>query len=769
MRLYHIIRSMLAQKGANAIKIISVAVGLLVSTLVFTRLGYNYSFDTCFRDRDNLYQVWMEYEINGEHLGPFTSCVGKMGEGVTEALGDDIESATLMCRFSLPPLYRGNRRFDRHIIGADSLFFQTMGIDLIAGNPLKDMTVPDVVYLSESAARSIFGDENPIDQTMTLDQKRSVTVKGIFRDMPQTMTVKYFDAILSFPTITAMGYGGFYWSGGDSWPCYFRLPEGSSLTLKEINDRLNRMYQSHAPDTDAEKTQVIARSISETYLQNDSVRRMNLIMWILGSALLVMTTLNYVLITIASLSRRAKSIGVHKCSGAGTATIMAMFLWETAIILICSMVLMAVLLYIFEPIITDTLSVSIAGLFASSRMWIPAAVLVFFFIVGGLIPGRIFSRIPVTQVFRRFTERNSAWKRSLLFVQIGGVSFIGCLLVIVSIQYHEILSRDMGFSVGHVAVFDIPDELDKDVLKSSVANLPYVEKIAASANNPLGGYSGENITDEAGNVLFNTRFGWAERGFADLLDIEILEGREPEKPLELLINQEFSRRMGWGDHPVGKLYTGKTFTEPATVVGLMKDYVIGGFTNDVTALMIIDMGSFSSQAYVKLKEPFAHNFRQLGEFLKETYPAYDFHPDRMDEMARNMYSDVRMFRNSALISTIALIFISLMGLIGFSRDEVQRRSKEIAIRKVNGAESSDIINLLLADTGRIALPAIVIGCLFAAYVGHIWLSNFTVTASAIWLWYILTGTVVFLLVSGCVLAVTIRVANEKPVRRLKSE
>lgn len=769
MRLYHIIQSMLAQKGANAIKIVSVAVGLLVSTIVFSRLDYNYSYDTCFRDRDNLYQVWMSYEMNGEPLGPFTSCVGKMGEGVMEALGDEIEGATLLCRFSLPPLYRGDRRFDTRLIGVDSLFFQTMGIDVISGNPLKDLTVPNVVYLSESTARSIFGDENPIDQTLTIDKERAVTVKGIFKDLPLTTTLEKFNAIVSFPTILAMGYKQIYWSGGDSWPCYFRLPKGSKLTTKEINDRLNRMFQSHTPDTDTEKTRVTARPISETYLQNDAVRRMNLIMWILGSALLLMTTLNYVLITIASLSRRAKSIGVHKCSGAGAMTVMGMFLWETAIILLCSVVLMAGLLYIFQPIITDTLSISVSDIFASSRLWIPAAVLVFFFIVGGLIPGRIFSRIPVTQVFRRFTERNSAWKRSLLFVQIGGVSFIGCLLVIVSIQYHEILNRDMGFSVDRIAVFNIPYELDRDVLKSSVANLPYVEKIASSANSPLGGYSGQNITDEAGNVLFNTRLGWAEKGFTDVLDIRLLEGREPQTRSEILVNQEFSRRMGWGGHPVGKVYTGRAFNEPVTIVGLMKDFVIGGFTNDVPPLMILDMGSFSSRAYVKLKEPFDRNYRLLTDFLKETYPDYKFSPGRMDDKARDLYSDVRMFRNSALIATVTLIFISLMGLIGFARDEVQRRSKEIAIRKVNGAESADIINLLLADVGRISLPAITLGCLCAAYIGHIWLANFTVTASYIWLWYILTGTVVLLLVSGCVLAITLRVANETPVKRLKSE
>lgn len=769
MTLHYILHSMLAQKGSNAVKIISVAVGLLVSTLVFSRLDYNYSFDTCFRDRDNLYQVWMEYELNGEKIGPFTACPGKIAEGVKEALADEIEGTTLLCRFRLPELFDGDRLIEARTIGVDTLFFKTMGLDVLSGNPMKDMNVVNTVYLSESVSKATFGDVNPVGKTLTFNRERVLTVRGVFKDLPRTTTVEHFDALVSFPTIIDMGYDFIYWSGGDSWPCYLRLHPGSGLTVKEMNSRLNRMYQSHVPDTETDKTIVAVSPISDTYLRDDSVKRMNLILWILGSALLLMTTLNYVLITIASLSRRAKSIGVHKCSGAGTVTIMAMFLWETLIILLCSILLMALLLYIFEPIITDTLSVSLADLLAPKRLWIAGAILLFFFLIGGLIPGRIFSRIPVTQVFRRFTERNSAWKRSLLFVQIAGVSFVGCLLVIVSLQYHEVLNRDMGFNIKRVASFNIPSGLDTDALRSSVAALPYVGKIAASANCPLDGYSGQNVLDEAGNVRFNSRLGWIDDGFTDLMEITLLEGREPRTEHELLINQEFSRRMGWGDHPVGKVLTGKTFSEPMTIVGLMKDFAIGGFTEELRPLMLTDLGSFAARAYVKLKPPFDRNFKNLENFLEKTYPGYRFHPFRLDKQAENLYKDVRLFRNAALIAAVALVFISLMGLIGFSRDEVQRRSKEIAIRKVNGAGRADILRLLMADISRIALPAVTVGCLCAAYIGHIWLSTFTVSASNIWLCYILTGITILLLIDSCVLAVTARIASEPPVHRLKSE
>ena len=128
-----------------------------------------------------------------------------------------------------------------------------------------------------------------------------------------------------------------------------------------------------------------------------------------------------------------------------------------------------------------------------------------------------------------------------------------------------------------------------------------------------------------------------------------------------------------------------------------------------------------------------------------------------------------MFRNSALIATIALIFISLMGLVGFTRDELQRRSKEIAIRKVNGAAPGDILGLLTSDVLKTSLPAIAAGLLAGIYVGHIWVSNFSVRTQGLWLWHAVAAICVLILVIGCTVAIIRRTANENPVNRLKSE
>ena len=122
-----------------------------------------------------------------------------------------------------------------------------------------------------------------------------------------------------------------------------------------------------------------------------------------------------------------------------------------------------------------------------------------------------------------------------------------------------------------------------------------------------------------------------------------------------------------------------------------------------------------------------------------------------------------------MVTAVALIFIALMGLIGFTRDEVERRRKEIAVRKVNGASSLSIVGLITGDVFKVAVPSTIIGTLLAWYVGHLWLENFKITADNIWAYYMLSAVIVLMLVTLCVVSVTWRVANENPVTQLKSE
>lgn len=182
--------------------------------------------------------------------------------------------------------------------------------------------------------------------------------------------------------------------------------------------------------------------------------RMIGILIILAAVILFIVTLNYVLISISSMSRRAKSIGVHKCNGAGSGSIFAMFMWETVVVLVISLLLMGFLLLNFRDMIEDILGVSLNGLFGWENIWAPLCVVLFLLIIGGVLPGQLFSRVPVTQVFHRYTDGKKGWKRPLLFVQFSGVAFIFSLLTLILTQSYHIISKNRGFDYERVAYAD---------------------------------------------------------------------------------------------------------------------------------------------------------------------------------------------------------------------------------------------------------------------------------------------------------------------------
>lgn len=771
MKFYYLIHTMLAQKGANAIKIISVAVGLLVSCVIFTRLEYNYSYDTCFMDYDRLYQVWMSYDINGEKMGPFEMCVGKLSGGIYDEMSEYVKASTNILRFTGVDIFDGDSRLDLQLMASDSLFFETMGIEVLAGQPIYDLALPNVIYLSESVAKTLYGDEDPIGRTLMMDKETSVTVKGVFKDLPENITLRHFNAVLSFPTFPRQIRRRFHWEGADSWPTYMRLREDVKLNKDELNKLLNDMYHRHSDDTDEVKTYVTAAPIRDTYLGYDQVKKMNLVMWVLGVSLLLMTTLNYVLITIASLSRRAKGIGVHKCSGATGGTVMGMFLGETAVILFLSLILMVALLFTFETIIQDIINLTIPEMLSPSHIWVSGLILLFFFLVGGLLPGRLFSKIPVTQVFRRFTDKNSAWKRTLLFVQIGGVSFVAGLLATVAVQYYDILHHDLGFEFADTVNLDIPgmsDDARRDIFIGGIKAQPFVEDVTWSNSNPLWGFSGDMVYDANDKTLFNTRIEWVGANYVKFMKMTVLQGTADMKPGDLAVNETFGKAIGWGDNVIGR-HTERVSGDTLNVVALIKDFSVGDLTNEIKPVALSVDDGFYGNAYVKLKQPFDENYKKLENYLAEAYPDKDLNLQAMTKMHANSYQDVLMFRNAAIITAIALVLIALMGLIGFTKDEVERRRKEIAVRKVNGAESSSIIGLICGDILKIAIPATIVGTLCAWYIGALWMENFRATADNIWAYYLLTGLIVLVLVMICVISVTWRVANENPVDQLKSE
>lgn len=767
-QLYYVIRTLLRGRGSNIIKVISLGLGLTMSILLFSRVAFEQSYDTCYKDYDDLYQIYSIFSAEGEQFEPQKQNCGPVAGAILENFPKEVEAATSIAYFVSSPLYNGSVRIDARKILADSLFFKTMGIEVLSGNPEKDLMQNDVIFLSDDLAQKIYGGENPIGKVISYNKELQLTVKGTYVDLPENATMRP-EAVISMPTGWSRGWGNYSWRGGDSYYEYIRFRPGADKEI--VNARLDAMIQKYRPEEDKKAYGYTAfvKPIRDVYRDEDQVKRMDSIMSILALAILFIASLNYVLISISSLTYRAKAVGVHKCSGASGGTVFSMFLLETGIIIALALVLMGLILLNFQEFIEDTTAAKLSVLFAPDRIWVPLVVVLVLFIVGGILPGRLFARIPVSQVFRRYTEGKKGWKRPLLFVQFAGVAFICGLMYVVMAQYNYVKDKDMGYNPQRVAIGSIyfGGEEEGDPALQFFRGLPYVEEVSSAVSTPVWSYSGSMIEGEGGQSLFSTRFSYALEDYFKMMGMTMKEGRPARASDEIVVNEAFAERMRWGDkalnHPL------RAEGRNLKVVGVLKNFHIGSFYQPQDVIMFGYTRTFGNTVHVRLKESFAENLRRLNKDVSEAYPdkTVDFYS--MEDQILNKYNPVRVFSNATILAALTMFFVMLMGLIGYTTDEVRRRSKEIAIRKVNGAESSGILELLSKDVLYVAAPAVIIGIISAAYINGMWMDQFAEQVPLSWPVYILIALVILLLIVACVIWKSWRIANENPVNSIKSE
>ena len=665
------------------------------------------------------------------------------------------------------PLYRGNVRFNDLKITADSLFFQTMGIDVLKGNAVQDLAQKDVIYLSERLARKIFGDENPIGQVVQYNKQIPLTVRGIYADIPENATVRP-EAVVSMPSVWSRGIGYYSLQGGDSWPSYMRL-KADAPDLETINRRIGQLLAERMPPGNGIEVGAFIAPLRDTYRSHEYVQRMSRILFILAAAILFITALNYVLISISSLSRRAKAIGVHKCSGAEAGTVFGMFVWETVFLFAAALLLSAALLYAFRDFVEDTIAAKLDSIFTTDLLWVPVTVLAVLFLISTVLPGRLFARIPVSLVFRRYTEGKQGWKRPLLFIQFAGVTFVLGLLCTVWLQYQYVMNKNTGYNPERIVMnyHEVRNWDEAEKIRTFYTPLPYVEEITSSLQYPCSGYSGEMIPDEAGNNLFSTRYDYGCENYTKVMGMTILQGRPQREKNEVLVNEEFARLMHWGDDVLGRTFSSEG--GKVKVVGLLKNFQIGSFHSGPLPYVLHYMPQLAYQLSIRLKEPFAENLQRLNKEAAEAFSGQTVEFKSMEKLMAENYNSVRVFRNATLVATVCILFITLMGLIGYINDEMQRRSKEIAIRKVNGAEASHILEMFSRDISRISLPAVILGAVAAWYVGKLWMEQFAVQVDYLTAYYLLSALMIWGLIIACVVVQAWKIANENPVLSLKSE
>ena len=771
-QIYYSIRTLLRERGSNLIRVISLSLGLTIGILLFSQIVFELSYENCYPEAERLAMVRAQItnlstgEIMGDDGTNYDYTVfAPTANAVAESMPEEVEYASCVLPEREYNIYYEEKLLsDVDYIYVDSCFFQVFGIPLLKGN-LKDLTIPGSVFVSERFARETFADEDPVGKILSADKQNTFTIRGVYKDVPEN-TMLTHDFVVSIYNNNGGYQAGNGWNGNDVFYTFLRLRRESDMD--KVNDNIQRVIEKYTETTiDDWKMDYSIIPLVKRHLDSPDVQKRLVIYGFLGFAIFFVAIMNYMLISIATLSRRAKSVGVHKCSGASSTNIFSMFLAETGILVILSVLLSFLLIFNAREMIEDLLSVRLSSLFTWGTLWVPLLTILVLFVLAGGIPGRLFSRIPVTQVFRRYTDGKKGWKRSLLFVQFTGVSFVLGLLLVTLLQYGHLMNRDMGIDVTGLTEAEswLPKERVEHI-KDELRRQPMVEGVTVATHSVLGQYWTRGLMSNDGKRLATLNFNYCHYNYPEVMGIKIIEGTPMKKGGDLLVNEELVRLMRWTDGAVGK----RVNNVAGTVVGVFRDIRNESFYAAQSPIILIGTEEQANHTFdVRLKEPFDENLKRLNEYMEKTFPDVSLHFMSVDHMVKDLYKDVYRFRNSVWITSCFILLIVIMGLIGYVNDETQRRSKEIAIRKVNGAEAFHVLRLLTRDILYVSVLSILIGTAVSYFAGRAWLDQFAEQIELNPLLFIGTALFIQLLIIVCVVLKAWHIANENPVNSIKNE
>ena len=769
------LRYLLKNRGNSTTRLLSLALGLIVSLLICSYVGLNLSYGRFFPDKERVYKMFensAQFGISQAMLQPIAPT---LAENIPQ-----IEAATH--HFDrLMQIKVGDIPVDYRYLNVGSDFFTVLDFGVISGDPKRILSDEGLanseVMISERLAKTLFGNNDPLGRIITTTSGKEYVVGGVFQTPPVTNPLDDFDIVdyLRFDPATAN------WNGDDSYPTYIKLEKGA--TIEEVEQEVSKFIANNEMlkmMVEMWQAEFFFVPIEDAYYVDNNLRTAQTIYGILAVLALLVATLNYVLLTLSSLAKRSRTVAMLRCNGATRGDIFRMLLSETLIMVVASILLAIFILACLHQEIYQFLGYNLTQLFALERIWIPATVCVVSFLVAGLIPAALYSRVSLSYAFRRGADNRTWWKRSLLFVQVACTTGLTCFLLITAQQSKYVMKANLGYEYERVITMNYPATTSqRSTMVEELKRQPFVESVGHSVQYPIWGYFGNPIFDvEKKEILFSCRFEYFDEEYIETMGMEIVAGRNfttQDALTKTLVNEEFVRQHGWTiDEAVGKQYFQNGGWRE--VVGVIRDFTqAGGFVMPLTvyrtACLVEDNVEMPLQLNIRLTELSPENIKSLDEVIAKNYHAkWEYQLIPYANRVKDRFVAREDMRDNVLIVSIVTLIISLIGLVGYLASEMARRRKEIAIRKVNGATTVQILRLLSANFSCVALPAVATGVAGAVWGGERYISMLeTICEPLVWWLFALGATIVIIIVYAILVARTWHTANANPVDMIKSE
>jgi ABC-type antimicrobial peptide transport system permease subunit len=773
------------QRGGiySAINIGGLAIGMAAAILILAWIYHEWSYDRFHAKEKQLYMAYNRYQSDG-----MVQCEPSTFPLLGPTLKANYPDVSAMARmYTSEFLYAvDDYQFRIQTAYTDPDFLTMFDFPLLQGDRATAMNEPYSVILTEKTAVRLFGKENPVGKTLTIDNKHLVTVTGVMKDLPGN-TMFRFEALSTIPLLQAQGRYNENWNRSNL-RTFVELNPKAQITLVDESIRsVARTYSNNQalPEQFLHplgKQHLYAQFENGVATGGDLLEKMRLY-GVIAGLILFIACINFMNLSTARSQKRAKEVGVRKVLGGKRWSLIGLFLGESAMTACIAGAIALILALMVLPVFSTLMGQQITLDLTNGWFWVAGLgfVLLTSLLAGGYPAFYLSSFLPV-KVLKGLlmTKRSLVSPRKVLVVLQFSVA---CALIASTLVIHRQIkfaqNRDSGYNPDQLINTGMSGDVAKnyELIKQDLLNSGTAVSVTRNFS-PMTQkrLDTDNVVWQGKDPQLETTFNlyFTDAGWSNTTDNAIIEGRDidvytyPTDSTAVLLNESALQIMNL-EHPTGQ--TIKAFDREWHIVGVIKDFIIESPYEPVAPMLIGGPSGWFNTIHMKLSghNRTSDNLAKAEQIFKQYNPAYPFEYQFVDEeYARKFQAEQKM---GSMVTWFAglTIFISCMGLFALVAYMAETRRKEIGIRKVLGASVSSIIILLSKEFLILVLISIVIASPVAWLMMNKWLANYAYRTDIPWWLFVVVGGISLVIALLTVGFQAIRAATENPVKAIKSE
>ncbi|MGE5796256.1 MAG: ABC transporter permease [Ignavibacteria bacterium] len=792
-------RNLIRFKAYSLINIFGLAIGIAACIIILLFVTDEVSFDKHNEKAERIYRVHTRGKLLGNELNMAVS-PAPLGETMVNDFPEVTASARIFYTPNMLIRYKDNVFNETRFFWADSSILDIFTIRFIQGDPKTALDQPHTVILTESLTEKYFGNEDPMDKIINMEDGTPYTIKGVIENCPPNSHFRY-DMFASLSSWGGNERNDFWVS--NNFYTYILLKEGTSATgLQKKLPEFARKYAGPQLQQLLGITfdEALARGYNYEFIMQPLVNihlnshldyeiepnsdiRYVYIFSVIALFILFIACINFMNLSTARSSIRSKEVGIRKVLGSSKARLVLQFLAESTLLTFFSVLIAIVLVEIFLPSFGTLAGKELRTGYFDNFLVIPALVITIIIVgtIAGTYPAFFLSSFQPVKVLKGgagAVSRN--WLRSGLVIfqfTITIVLFICTFIVAGQMKY--IQEKNLGFDKEHVLVIQRAWTLENQVQAFKDELMKNTDIISVSNTDNLPGRNFNQTVFKPEDAPLSQQYPLATMGtdydFAKTLGLKVLDGRFFSKEIStdttaVVLNEEAVKFMELID-PLGKrlILPGQN-NPPITIVGILRDFHYESLRQKIRPLAVFINKGGTQFLAVRIKP---HKVSQSVHFIQGQYKK--FVPDKpfeyffLDDDFNNLYQSEQKTGQIFSAFSILAIFIACLGLLGLTAFTVERRIKEIGIRKVLGASVSKIIFLIAKEFLKWIIIANLIAWPIAYYFMNNWLENFAYRAG-ITLWsFIYSGVIALIIALLTVSSQIIKAAASNPVEALRYE